>query len=133
MAKCKIRRFTCRNLLSYVYIPVLQKELDVFRVSVWNNHRVRKQKGKELPTGVPEHIYHCPDQYGGEKCGFPITEQYLMEVANLSNVLDATDDYLEPNFRVECERHIPDTNGIEPAEAANAYLYLKANFDPNRV
>ena len=70
MAKCKIRQFTCRNLLSYVYIPVLQKELDVFRVSVWNNHRVRKQKGKELPTGVPEHIYHCPDQYGGEKCGF---------------------------------------------------------------
>lgn len=56
-----------------------------------------------------------------------------MEVANLSNVLDATGDYLEPNFRVECERHIPDTNGIKPAEAANAYLYLKANFDPNRV
>ena len=64
---------------------------------------------------------------------FPITEQQLMEVANLSNVLDATGDYLEPNFRVECERHIPDTNGIEPAEAANAYLYLKANFDPNSV
>ena len=41
--------------------------------------------------------------------------------------------YLEPNFRMECERHIPDTGEIEPAEAANAYLYLKANFDPNRV
>lgn len=53
-----------------------------------------------------------------------------MEVANLSNVLDDTDNYLEPNFRMEWERHIPDTNEIE---AANAYLYLKANFDPNRV
>ena len=28
-AKRKIRRFTCRNLLAYVYIPVLQKELDL--------------------------------------------------------------------------------------------------------
>ncbi|KAL9977190.1 hypothetical protein ACROYT_G014568 [Oculina patagonica] len=122
-----------RNMLAYVYIPVLQKELDVFRVSVWNYHRVRKQRGKELPTGVPEHIYQCLDQYGGEKCCFPITEQQLMEVANLSNVLDDTDNYLEPNFHMEWERHIPDTNEIEPAEAANAYLYLKANSDPNRV
>ena len=56
-----------------------------------------------------------------------------MEVADLSKVLDDTDDYLEPNFRMECERHIPDTDEIEPAEAANAYLYLIANFDPNRV
>lgn len=133
MTKSKSCCFVCRNLLAYVYIPVLQKELDTFRVTVWNNHRVRKQKGKELPTGIPEHIYHCPEQYGGEKCGFPITEQQLMEVANLSNVLDNTDDYLEPNFRTECARHIPDTDEIEPAEAANAYLYLKANFDSNRV
>ena len=112
--------------MAYVYmITVLQKELDTFRVSAWNNHQVRKQKGKELPTGIPEHIYHCLPQYGGEKCGFPITEQQVMEVANLSNVLDDTDDYLEPNFRMECTRHIPDTDGIEPAEAASAYLYLR--------
>ena len=30
--------FICRNILAYVYIPVVQKEFDVFRVSVWNNH-----------------------------------------------------------------------------------------------
>lgn len=40
-----------RNLLAYVYIPVIQKELDIFRTTIWNNHRVRKQKNKELPTG----------------------------------------------------------------------------------
>ena len=56
-----------------------------------------------------------------------------MEVANLSKVLNDTDNYWEPNFRMECARHIPDTDEIEPAEAANAYLYLKANFDSNRV
>lgn len=118
---------------SYVYIPVLQKELDTFRISMWNNHRVQKQRGKELPTGIPEHICHCPKKYGGEKCGFPITEQEFVEVADLSKVLNHTDDYLEPNFRMECKRHIPDTDEIEPAKAANAYLYLRAKFDPNRV
>ena len=74
---------------------------------------------------MPEHIYHCPEKYGGEKCGFAIIEQQLVEVANLSLVLDGTHDYLEPNFHMECERHIPDTDKIEPAEAANAYLYFK--------
>ena len=116
-----------------MYIPVLQKELDTFRVSVWNNHRMRKQKAKELPDGVPEHIYMYPQNYGGEKCGLSVTEEQLQEAAELSGVLEGTRDYLEARFRNECERHIPDTNDVEPAQAANAYLFLKANFDINRV
>ena len=118
----------------YVYIPVLQKELDTFRISIWNNHRVRNKRVKSFPQEYQNTftIVHA-EKYGGEKCGFCITEQQLVEVANLSQVLDGTDNYLEPNFRMECERHIPDTGEIEPAEAANNYLYLKANFDPNRV
>ena len=122
-----------RNLLAYVYVPVLQKELDIFRVSIWNHHRIRRQKNKELPCGVPEHIYHCPEQYGGEQSGLHVTEEQLREVTELSNVLDNTDDYLDPEFRQECERHIPNTDVIEPSQAANAFLYLKANFDINRV
>lgn len=105
------------------FMPVLQKELNTLRISIWNNHWVWKQKGKELPTGIPEHIYHCPEKYGGEKGGFAITEQQLVEVANSSMVLDGAHDYLEPNFHMECERHIPHTDKIEPAEAANAYFY----------
>ena len=112
-------------MLAYVYIPVVQKELDVFRVSVWNNHRVIKQKGKELPTDVPEHIYTCPEQHGGEKCGIPVTDQQLQKVAEFSHVLDANDDFLDEDFRQECQRHIPNTEDIEPAQASNAYLYLK--------
>ena len=116
-----------------MYIPVLQKELDTFRVSVWNNHRMRKQKAKELPDGVPEHIYMYPQNYGGEKCGLTVTEEQLQETAELSGVLEGTSDYMEARFRTECERHIPDTNDVEPAQAANAYLFLKSNFDVNRV
>lgn len=121
------QNFTC----IYIYIPVLQKELDIFRVSVWNNHRIRKQRNKELPTGVPEYIYNCPREYGGEKCGLHVNEEDLKEVAELSGVLNDTDDYLEPEVRHECERHIPNIDDVEPSEAANAYLYLKAHFDVN--
>ena len=122
-----------RNLLSYIYIPVLQKELDVFKTSVWNNHRTRQQKEKELPSGVPEHIYNFPEQYGGQKCGFHITEEQLQEVADLSDVLEGTHDYLKPAFRRECERHLPSPGSIEPAEAADAYRFLKSSVDPNML
>ena len=61
-----------------------------------------------------------------------MTEE-LQETAELSGVLEETSDYLEARFRNECERHIPDTSDIEPAQAANAYLFLKTNFDVNRV
>ena len=88
-----------------MYIPVLQKELDTFRVSVWNNHRMRKQKAKELPDGVPEHIYMYPQNYGGEKCGLTVTEEQLQETAELSVVLEGTSDYLEARFRTECDNN----------------------------
>lgn len=114
-----------------MYIPVVQKELDIFRKCVWNNHRTRKQKGKELPTGVPEHIYHFPEQYGAEKCGINLTEEQLLEVAELSDVLEENDDYLKPAVRRECERHLPDTDDIEPEEAKDAYLYLKSHVNKN--
>ena len=51
----------------------------------------------------------------------------------MSGVLIVTDDYLDGDFRKECERHIPNTNDVEPSQASNAYLYLKAHFDEDRV
>ncbi len=46
-------------------MPVVQRELDIFRETVWNSHPGRKQTKKELPYGVPDHIYHFPEEYGG--------------------------------------------------------------------
>ena len=115
-----------------MYIPVIQKELDTFRVSVWNNHGTRKQRDKALPSGVPDHIYNYPEQYGGEKCGLNVTEEQLQEVAEMSGVLEVS-DFLDNAFRLECERHIPNTDEIDPGEADSAYLFLKANFDENRI
>ena len=62
-----------------------------------------------------------------------VTEDQLQEVAEMSGVLEVSENFLDDAFRLECERHIPNTDEIIPAEASNAYLFLKANFEENRV
>lgn len=112
-----------------MYVPVVQKELDIFRECVWNSHRCRKQKAKELPAGVPEHIYNFPEKYGAHKCGFHITMEQLEEVAEVSDILANHDDFLTPAVRQECQQHLPDTSQIESRDAEAAYLYLKSHVN----
>lgn len=65
--------------------------------------------------------------------GDKITEEEVEEVADLSHVLEGTDVYLTPAFRRECARHLPSPDRVEPAEAADVYLFLKSMFDPNML
>ncbi|CAB4026934.1 Hypothetical predicted protein [Paramuricea clavata] len=116
---------TDRMLLAFIMVPLIQKELDIFREKVWNTHRIRAQKDTLLPDGVPEHIYNFPEQYNLEECGFAVTEEQLQEAATESGVLQVPDDFLTEEFRAECERLIPDNDTIKPDEWTNAYLYLK--------
>ena len=80
--------FPPRSMLAYVYVPLLQKELDTFKDTVWNNHRGRKQRNKHLPDGIPDHNYQFPDQYGGIKCRIHVSDEDLEEVAEVSNILE---------------------------------------------
>ena len=50
-------------------VPLIQKELDIFRETVWNTHRIRAQRDTALPDGIPDHIYNFPENYGLEECG----------------------------------------------------------------
>lgn len=52
-----------RQLLAYLMVPIMQKEIDTFVHVVWNTHRIRAQKNTLLPDGVPNHIYSL------EECG----------------------------------------------------------------
>lgn len=52
-----------------MFIPVIQKEMDIFKETVWNSHRIRKQKDAQLPKGIPNHVYQFPEKYGSEDCG----------------------------------------------------------------
>ena len=56
-------------LLAFIMIPLLQRELDTFKDTIWNAHRIRPQKDAVLPCGIPDHIYSFPEEYGLEQCG----------------------------------------------------------------
>ena len=56
-------------LFAFYIVPLIQKELDVFRETVWNTHRIRAQKDTVLPDGVPNYIYQFPQKFGLEECG----------------------------------------------------------------
>ncbi|XP_020895331.1 uncharacterized protein LOC110234305 [Exaiptasia diaphana] len=115
-------------MLAYVFIPLIQKEMDVFRDTIWNSHRVRSQKGAQVPKGVPNHLYAFPENYDAEQSGFPVNKQLLDEVADLSKVTTVGDDFLSPAIRAECERIIPHIEEVQPRDGALSYIFLKSHF-----
>ena len=47
-------------------------------------------------------------------------------MSQLSGVMTVGEDFLSPHVRAECERIIPDIDGVKPMDAADTYLFLKA-------
>ena len=56
--------------------------------------------------------YNFAEKYGGGKCGLTVTEEQLQVVAELSNVLEGTDDFLSNSFRQECKCHIENVDDV---------------------
>ncbi len=54
-------------------------------------------------------------------------------MAEVSGVLTVEDDYLLPAVRAECERVIPDIDGVKPCNAADTFLFLKAHYNEQSV
>ena len=52
----------------------------------------------------------------------------LDEVSEVSGVLTVGEDYLLPAVRAECERVIPDVDGVKPCDAVDTFLFLKAHY-----
>jgi hypothetical protein len=62
-------------VLAYITIPVMQRELDEFRTTIWNTHRIRAQKETLMADAIPDHIFEFPERYRMEKKGF---KNYIM-------------------------------------------------------
>ena len=75
-----------RKILGFVYIPVVQKECDIF-VENWNSNRGKEQKALHLPTGIPDCMFSFPENYGGTKDSFQVSLDLLREVAEVSEML----------------------------------------------
>lgn len=86
-----------RKLLAFVYTPIVQRECDTF-VTIWNTHRIWEQKDLQLPTGVLHHMFSSPEKYGGVQDWFQIQTEHIKEVADLSNVLEETTEFLDEEF-----------------------------------
>ena len=117
-----------RQILAYVYLPVVQRECDIF-VKQWNSHRIRAQEKLELPTGIPDHMFAFRENYQGTKEGVEIPDQYLEEAAQLSGtVMDADIEnrgFMEEELRRNCERFLPNPAEISAKNAIEGYRFLK--------
>ena len=117
-----------RQLLAYVFIPVVQRECDIF-VRYWNSHRIRGQDQLEIPAGVPDHIFSFPEQYGGTNMGIPLHKDELKEVAELSGVMNGdVFDFIDPRVRRECLQLLSNPERVESKNAIEAFRFLRRNI-----
>ena len=95
-------------------------------MNIWNSH---EQDNLFLPTGVPNHMFSFPENYGGQNLGIPVSNDQLKEVAELSGLLELTSpDNISTQVRRECKRLIDNPSELDPHQAKTAYLFLKQTF-----
>ena len=64
-----MQHYFFRKLLAFIMVILIQREVDIFKESVWNIHCIRDQKGVYLLLGIPNHIYNFPEEYNLRQCG----------------------------------------------------------------
>ena len=60
--------------------------------------------------------------------GWPVTEEQLKDVAEVSEVLQADKDFIDSEYRSKCAEYIPYPDKVEPKDCADAFVYLKEKF-----
>lgn len=107
----------------WLWPPVMQVELDKFR-KYQNNHRMRKQKEKILPSGVsPGFAYSCPSRWGGRNCLQPVDVQIIDKVlADLDPEMKKHTDWGVPEELASAARDIFDKSGIKEVTMRNIWV-----------
>ncbi|KAL4241014.1 hypothetical protein ACF0H5_001793 [Mactra antiquata] len=59
--------------LRYCFMDLIQSELDRIAMN-WNNHEIRPQKHRNIPSGRPEIMFHVPEVYGGYNFGHVVNK-----------------------------------------------------------
>ena len=69
-----------RDLFNWIFPPLVQAELDEFCLW-WNQHRVRHQADKNMPSGhVPIDVLENPELYCGTDCRVRIPPTVVQEL-----------------------------------------------------
>ena len=123
-----------RRLIAYIYIPILQRECDTFS-RYWNSHRIRFQRTSEIPAGIPNVLFACPEREGYEVQGNAITEEMILEVEAVSGLKSQMDDNVKlyvdeiEGLWEKCNDLMQDPHELESGEEVEAYRYLKWKID----
>lgn len=51
------------ELMRFCFLPMVQNDLDMVR-RTWNNHRIRKIKNVDAPSGKPDMLFYMPELTG---------------------------------------------------------------------
>ncbi|KAF7359598.1 hypothetical protein MVEN_00683600 [Mycena venus] len=71
--------FHC-DLFNWIFPPLVQAELDEFR-TYWNQHQVRSQPNKNMPSGhVPADVLEHPELFGGINCFIKVPKETLADL-----------------------------------------------------
>ena len=65
----QIKHYLFWKLAAFIIVPVIQREVDIFKDNVSNIHRIRDQKGVYLSSGVLNHIYNFPEEHNLRQYG----------------------------------------------------------------
>ncbi|KAJ7905018.1 hypothetical protein B0H13DRAFT_2233816 [Mycena leptocephala] len=69
-----------KDLFNWIFPPLVQAELDEFRIW-WNQHQIRSQPNKNMPSGhVPADALKYPELYGGINCFIKVPKETIAEL-----------------------------------------------------
>ncbi|KAJ7196270.1 hypothetical protein GGX14DRAFT_575083 [Mycena pura] len=84
-----------RDLFNWIFPPLLQAQLDDFR-TYWNQHTIRPQPEKDMPSGhAPSDALEHPGLFGGIDCGIRVPKDAIQEFRDaLSEEVGPRESYL---------------------------------------
>ncbi|KAJ7790053.1 hypothetical protein B0H14DRAFT_2396770, partial [Mycena olivaceomarginata] len=85
-----------KDLFNWIFPSLIQAELDEFRI-YWNQHRIRPQAEKNMPSGhVPADILEHPEIYGGISCFIAVPLDTVDDLRSiLTEEVGPRDEHLE--------------------------------------
>ena len=57
--------------IRFCFLPTIQKQLEMF-TQIWNTHRIRSQRHLEVPSGIPNILFHQPEVFNSHDYSFEV-------------------------------------------------------------
>lgn len=80
LERTPLTQHRCSSLFYWIFVPLVQRELDESKL-YWNNHKIRRQKNKQMPSGhIPIDVFENPEAYHLEDCRIPVPPNMLTDL-----------------------------------------------------